>query len=49
MQGSHRAAVVPLDDISTAMTRLSTTIKVATALLGFLIALAGVVVPLIRG
>lgn len=38
-----------LDDLSTAMTRLSTTINVATALLGFLIALAGVVVPLVRG
>ncbi len=38
-----------IDDLSTAMTRLNTTIKVGAALLGLLIALAGVVVPLVKG
>jgi hypothetical protein len=35
-----------VDRVVEGMTRLSTTIKVATAILGFIVALAGVVVPL---
>ena len=46
---TNDGARVDIDRLVEGMTRLTATIKVATAIMGFLLALAGVVIPLWKG
>lgn len=46
---TNDGARIDIDRLVEGMTRLTATIKVATAIMGFLLALAGVVIPLWKG